>query len=327
MRTTDTATTPAPAADAPRPALDPAIAEMERRWKASGIPGLYDGGNGPVSRERARNVRSLLYPKPELPTGRIDRRSITGADGQVIDVRIVFPHPNPHAPSDSAGPTTGTLVYFHGGGWIVGDVDSHEAHAIRLANRAGVVVVNVEYRLAPEHPFPQGFEDCLAATLWAEAHRAELGGAGRPLAVGGDSAGGNFAAAVALHCRDAGIKLDAQLLIYPATDLSHLRDPLILAAYFGTEGARLGRDLRASPRLAPSLAGLAPAIIGVGPYDFLYQDNLAYAQALREAGVPLLMRIYPTLNHGFFSYTAISKDSEAAANELCDDLRALLLSV
>lgn len=295
-----------------KPPLDAAIAEMERRWKESGIPGLYDGGNGPVSRERARNVRALLYPKPHLPAGRVEAFEIAGPNGP-IPVRAVWP---------LDGEPVGTLVYYHGGGWILGDLDSHEAHAIRLANRARVVVLNVDYRLAPEHPFPQGVEDALAAARWAHAHRARLGGAQRPLAVGGDSAGGNFAAVAALQCRDEGIALAAQLLVYPATDMTGLKDPVISTAYFGAESERLARDPRASPRLWRTLAGAAPAIIGVGPYDFLYRDNLAYAQALREAGVPVLLREYPTLNHGFFSYTAISPACAAAADELCDDLRA-----
>ena len=301
-----------------RPPLDSAIAEMEQRWKASGIPGLYDGGNGPVSRERARNIRALLYPKPLLPQGSIEARSLPGPDGLALPVRIVRPLPGT--------PLTGTLVYFHGGGWIVGDLESHEAHAIRLANRAGVVVLNVDYRLAPEHPFPAGADDCIAAALWAHAHLAELGGAGLPLAVGGDSAGGNFAAVAAIACRDAGIALAAQLLIYAATDLSTLRDPLILQAYFPQDAASASRHWKASPRLAPSLAGLAPAIMGVGPYDFLYADNLAYAAALREAGVPLVYREYPTLNHGFFSFTAISDACRTAADQLCDDLKAAMLA-
>ena len=295
-----------------RKALDPAIAEMERRWKESGIPGLYDGGNGPVSRERARNIRALLYPKPNLAHGAIERESIPGK-GVEIPVRIVRPR---------EGEPIGTLVYFHGGGWVVGDVDSHEAHAIRLANRAGVVVLNVEYRLAPEHCFPAAADDAESALDWAHAHLQRLGGAGKPLAVAGDSAGGNLAAVAALHGRDTGITLAAQLLIYPATYLAGRQGPE--QQYLGAHAETRARDPRASPLLAPSLAGLAPAIIGVGMHDFLYEDNLNYAAALRKAGVPVLLREYTNLNHGFFSYTAISAASEVAADGLCDDLRERL---
>jgi acetyl esterase/lipase len=290
--------------------LDAALTEIDRRWKESGIPGLYDGGDGPVSRERARNIRALLYPKPKLPQGSIERLSIAGPGGELA-MRIIRP---------VSGEVTGTLVYFHGGGWVVGDLDSHEAHAIRLANRAGVVVLNVDYRLAPEHKFPAAVEDSEAAVAWAHQHLERLGGVDKPLAVGGDSAGGNLAAAVALYCRDKGISLSAQLLIYAATNLSGKGGPEL--DYLGPNAATIGRtDPRASPAVAASLAGLAPAIIGVGPHDFLYEDNMAYVKLLLAAKVPVLLRQYPTLNHGFFSYTAISAASEAAANQLCDDLR------
>lgn len=294
--------------------LDPAIVEIDRRWKAAGIPDLYEGGNGPVSRERARNVRSLLYPKPQLPEGRIESRTIPGPDGNMV-VRVIYP---------LSGEVTGTLVYLHGGGWVVGDLESHEAHAIRLANRAGVVVMNVEYRLAPEHPFPAAADDTETALQWASTHLDELGGKDKPLAVGGDSAGGNLAAVAALYCRDHGIELACQLLLYPATNLSGRGGPE--KSYLGDNAEAKALDPRASPLKASTLAGLAPAIIGVGVHDFLYQDNLAYAAALKAADVPLLMRVYGDLNHGFFSYTAVSQASAAAADQLCDDLRQHMLA-
>lgn len=294
-------------------ALDPAIAEMQQRWKASGIPDLYEGRDGPVSRERARNVRCIFYPKPDLPHGTIDNITIPGPGG-VIPVRIIRP---------VAGEPTGTLVFFHGGGFILGDLDSHEAHAIRLANRAGVVVVHVDYRLAPEHIFPAAVDDAEASLAWAHAHLAELGGTDKPLAVAGDSAGGNFAAVTALYARDAGIPLAAQLLLYPATDLSRLKG-IPEQCYLGEHIATAALDPRASPIKATTLAGVAPAIIGVGVHDFLYTDNMAYANALQATGVPVLLRQYADLNHGFFSFCAISKASEAASDQLCDDLLAIM---
>jgi acetyl esterase/lipase len=273
-----------------------------------------------VSRERGRNVRALLYPKPELATGRIESCVIDGRPYGVdndVPVRIVWPH----ASFVAAAPQN-TLVYFHGGGFVVGDLDSHEAHAVRLANEAQCVVVNVDYRLAPEHRFPAAYDDCLAATLWAKDQIARLGGCVQRLAVGGDSAGGNLAAAVALACRDQGLALAAQCLLYPATDLLPLKG-MPEKAYLGEENlATLGRDPRASPRHAASHAGLAPTILGVGQHDFLYKDNMAYCTALRAAKVPLTLREFPTLNHGFFSYTAISADSLDAAQTICTDLKA-----
>lgn len=293
--------------------LDAAIVQMQQRWKESGIPDLYEGGNGPVSRERGRNVRAVFYPKPVLPHAPIERLCIPGPAGEIA-VRIVRP---------VSGEPTGTLVYYHGGGFILGDLDSHEAHAIRLANEAGVVVLNVDYRLAPECPFPAAIDDAEAAVAWAHSHLDRLGGASRPLAIGGDSAGGNLAAATSLYCRDSGIPLAAQLLLYPVTDLTKLNG-IPEQAYLGPKVDKRGLSPRASPALAPSLAGVAPAIIGVGAYDFLYQDNMDYANLLAAAKVPVLLRQYPDLNHGFFSYSAISEPSAAAAQQLCADLRALL---
>ena len=293
--------------------LDPVIADMERKWRDSGIPGIYAGRNGPVSRERARNIRALLYPKPKLPAGKIERAEIAGPNGP-ITIEMVRP---------VSGEAIGTLVYFHGGGFIIGDIDSHQAHAIRFANTAKVVVANVDYRLAPEHPFPQGVDDAIAATQWAAKNLGRLGGAGRPLAVGGDSAGGNFAAVVAAICRDQGIKLAAQVLLYAVTDMTREGNADIRKAYFGNAFDKESRSVKASPVLA-KLDGVAPAIMAVGVHDFLYQDNLAFAAALRAAKVPVIYREFPTLNHGFFSYTAISRTCEEASEQVCRDLGELL---
>jgi acetyl esterase/lipase len=185
------------------------------------------------------------------------------------------------------------------------------------------VVVNVYYRLAPEHPFPQGVDDAIAAAQWTSKNLGRLGGSAKPLTIGGDSAGGNFAAVAAIVCRDGGIKVAAQLLIYAATDLTSVGDPDIRKAYFGDGFDKNCRSIKASPVLA-RLEGAAPAIMGVGRHDFLYQDNVAFAAVLRAAKVPLIYREFPTLNHGFFSYTAISPACAAAADQLCKDLRGLL---
>jgi acetyl esterase len=295
--------------------LDPDIAKMERQWRDSGIPGLYVGRNGPVSRERARNVRALLYPKPKLPTGKLERFSIPGPNGP-ITVEVVEP---------VEGRPIGTLAYYHGGGYVIGDIDSHQAHATRFANRSRVVVLNVDYRLAPEHPFPQGVNDAFAAAKWASENLDKLGGADKPLALGGDSAGGNFAAVTAIRARDAGIKIAAQVLIYGALGAGGGGSNADVAyMYFGPDlGVRAKKTIEASPILA-DLQGVAPAIIGVGSHDFLYEDSVAYAAKLREAGVPTIYREYPSLNHGFFSYTAISPACAEASDQLCADLKSLL---
>jgi acetyl esterase len=305
-------------------ALDPILADIGLRWKQAGIPDLYEGcldpHGGPVSRERARNVRSFLYPKPALAQGRVESLVLNCSQyggSSTLSVRII----HPCATALSNRPPN-TLVYFHGGGFVVGDLDSHDAHATRLANETSSVVVNVDYRLAPEHRFPAAYDDCLAATLWTKENLSRWGGQTQLLAVGGDSAGGNLAAAVGIACRDKDITLAAQLLLYPATDLSRLRG-MPERAYLGDENLdRFSKDPRASPLFAASHSGLAPTILAVGLHDFLYQDNLAYVQALRAAGVPLTFHEYPTLNHGFFSYTAISAASLEAALQVCTDLKA-----
>ncbi len=311
--------------------LDPILADVGKRWQAAQIPDLYDGcltspHGGEVCRERGRNVRGFFYPKPVLPTGPIEAITIDGTEWGAptpIPARIVWPHADAEQAASQANKPLPTLVYFHGGGWVVGDLDSHEAHAVRLANEANCVVLNVDYRLAPEHKFPAAYNDALAATRWAQANIQRLGGDAKRLAVGGDSAGGNLAAAVAVACRDLGLSLVAQLLIYPATNLGQLKGTPEMA-YLGEDADVLAKDPRVSPFHATSHVGLAPVILGVGPHDFLYQDNVAYAEILRQAKVPLTYREFPTLNHGFFSYTAVSPDSLAAAQLLCQDLKAHL---
>lgn len=308
----------------PSAPLDPALASIGQRWRDAQIPDIYEGclapHGGPVSRERARNVRGFFYPKPDLPKGIIEKRTVDGKAYGIdcnIPVQIVWPHAS-HSPE---GPLN-TLVYFHGGGFVVGDLDSHEAHAVRLANETDCVVVNVDYRLAPEHRFPAAYDDCLAITRWACQHIDVLGRQSKRFAIGGDSAGGNLAAAVAIACRDLDIQLAAQLLMYPATDLLRLKG-MPEKAYLGEENLDLlGLDPRASPKYASTHVGLAPTILGVGPHDFLYADNMAYASILRDAKVPLTLREFPTLNHGFFSYTGISTDSLAAAQLMCADLKS-----
>jgi acetyl esterase len=305
----------------PSEPLDGALADIGKRIRESGIPDLYDGcllpHGGPVSRERARNVRAVFYPKPTVPMGTVQSHTLT-ASGVDVPMRIVWPHV-----SALPGKPVNTLVYFHGGGFVVGDLDSHEAHAARLANEAQCVVVNVGYRLAPEHRFPAAYEDCLAATLWARSHIDSLGGDTRRLAVAGDSAGGNLAASVALTCRDQGLPLAAQLLLYPATDLSRMQG-MPERAYLGDEHlATAALDPRASPALAANHQGLAPTILAVGRHDFLYADNWRYAKKLQAAKVPLLYREFPTLNHGFFSYTAVSPASLTAAQVVSTELLRL----
>lgn len=301
--------------------LHPSVQEIDRKTRGEGFPDPFAAGTGAEARRRAWDIRRNVYPSPDIAVGSVEERTIAGPDGD-IGLRIVRP---------PEGPATATLVYFHGGAWIVGDLDSHAAHVARIATRANAVVVNVDYRLAPENPFPAGARDAMSALDWASGNIGELGGDRAKLAVGGDSSGGNLAALAAVHARDAGIALACQFLIYPVTDLRARvaaqpsdGDGGVMAKYLGPQFRELAADPRASPACTPSLAGLAPAIIGVGAHDFLYKDNLAYARLLREAGVVVTLREFPNLNHSFFSYTGVSAPCEAAANLLCEDLRTVL---
>jgi acetyl esterase len=222
-----------------------------------------------------------------------------------------------------------TLLYFHGGGWSIGDIESYDPLCRQLAAAAGCAVLSVDYRLAPEHPFPAAVEDCFAAlgAILVEGDRLGLD-IGR-LAVGGDSAGGNLAAVTAIEARDAGIALSAQVLLYPATDFamdtrSHAdyaegflltRDAMNWFAgnYVGMAERR---DWRASPLLASDLAHLPPAIVIVGECDPLRDEGRAYAQRLRAAGNEADFQLYPGMIHGFAVMGGIIDAADRAIAEI-----------
>jgi acetyl esterase len=216
------------------------------------------------------------------------------------------------------------LVYFHGGGWVIGDLESHDQVCRAIANAAGCIVISVDYRLAPEHKFPAAVEDAIAATRWIAGNAAHLGiDAGR-LAVGGDSAGGNLAAVVALDARDQGAPaLAFQLLIYPATDMalerpSHFRHadqlPLrrITMQWFVDQYLRNAEDKgdwRAAPLLAGNFAGLAPALVVTAGFDPLCDDGEAYARTLAEAKVQVVLERFAGQIHGFLNMGRVVADS------------------
>ena len=233
-----------------------------------------------------------------------------------------------HRPA--GGSTVGVLVYLHGGGWVVGGLDSHEGVARALCRRGGFAVLAVDYRLAPEHPYPAPLQDCLAATRWA---------AGRfpGVAVGGDSAGGTLAAAVSLALRDEGLPLAGQVLVYPATDAT-LSSPSYASVGEGlglTEGdmrwywEQYAQDAdRADPLLspagAPDLTGLPPAVVFTAEFDVLRDEGDAYAQRLREAGVTVTGRQVPGLTHGFLGQGPLVTAADAVITEIASLTAALL---
>ena len=260
---------------------------------------------------------------------KVEDRKIPGPDGSIA-VRIYTP----------SGSANGILVYFHGGGWVVGDLASHDYVCRALANEAGCVVVAIDYRLAPEHKFPAAVDDCFAATQWVAKNAASLGSDAAHIAVGGDSAGGNLAAAVSLMARDrGGPRIRHQMLIYPVTDAamntsSHkefVEDGMVLSKadmewfwghYLKSESD--GNNPYASPLRAKDLKNLPPAHIVTASHDPLRDEGEAYAEALKKAGNKVKLKRYGGVVHGFFSLQAVIDQGKAATRELADELKASL---
>ena len=228
------------------------------------------------------------------------------------------------------------VVFFHGGGWTIGSVEQYDPVVRQLANRAGAVVVSVDYRLAPEHPFPAAYDDCLAALEWTVEHATELGGDPNRVAVAGDSAGGNLAAVCALRARDAGgPALALQALVYPVTDFDFERPSMVENAkgYFletaalrwffdwYTRGGTDPTDPRVSPMREAALTGVAPAVIVTAEFDPLRDEGEAYAQRLRDAGTPVEHRRYDGMVHGFFGLSGTFDASRDAVEFVATALR------
>ena len=233
--------------------------------------------------------------------------------------------------------TLPVLVFLHGGGWVVGNIDSHEAMCRHLANRAECAVLSVDYRMGPEHKFPAAVEDCFAATVWTAGNAAALGVDPGRLAVGGDSAGGNLAAVVSLLARDKRApRISCQILIYPATDAAMRHDSVARYA----EGYVLTRatmrwfyeqylrtpddaaDWRVSPLLAPDLSRLPPAYVLTAGYDPLCDEGDAYAARLAAAGVPVTHRRFPGQVHGFVTNGRVIRAAETALDEAAAALKS-----
>lgn len=275
----------------------------------------------PEARAFYRERRSFSQPAPRSLA---EVRDLT-APGPRGDIALRL-----YRPAGLAAPAP-TLVYFHGGGWVIGDLDTHDVLCRELAEDGRCVVVAVDYRMGPEHRFPAAPEDCLAATAWLQAQAGALGLDATRFAVGGDSAGGNLAAVVALARRDAGAAppLRFQLLIYPATDMraiapSHTSNGqgYVLTsdtiAYFRghyLDAAQLG-DWRASPLLHASLAGLPPALVLTAGFDPLRDEGRQYADALSAAGSTAQYVCFERQIHGFITMGRVIDEANVAVG-LC----------
>ncbi|WP_331769634.1 alpha/beta hydrolase (plasmid) [Embleya sp. NBC_00888] len=276
-------------------------------------------------REHAR-VASARQTRSEVH--RVEGRTLPGPDGGV-PVRVYTPSPATPLP---------VLVFGHGGGWCMCDIDTHDALCREIANRAEVLVVSVDYRLAPENPYPAGLEDFYAAASWVAEHAADIGGDPTRVAVGGDSAGANLATVTCLAARDrGGPTFRHQLLAYPGLDAVSQRASWTEMAHAPMVSAETARSMWAaytaghdprdpylSPVHASDLSGLPPAIIVAPGYDHGRDDFEAYAVALAKAGVEVDFRPYPGMLHGFLSYFAAVPACSRALDEVCAALRKAL---
>jgi acetyl esterase len=306
--------------------LAPDVHALLQLAKWQGETSLVDGRT--PEQARAENLEAVpIVTGPRRPMREVAALSIPGAGGE-MPARLYV--------ADGTGPEPGPLiVYYHGGGWVVGDLVTHDGACRFIAAHTGFRVLSVEYRLAPEHPFPTPVEDALAAFAWT-AENAELVGADRAkIAVAGDSAGANLSAAVSLLTRDAEARPAMQLLLYPVTDAIGDQPSREL---FG-EGFLLTKgdmdwfesryipdgcdetDPRISMMRAPDLTGLPPAYVATAGFDPLRDEGEAYAERMREAGNVVALRRYPDQIHGFANLTAVCPSSRAAMLEICGALR------
>ena len=283
-----------------------------------------------------RERRAFSQPAPP-PVHEVRELAAPGPLGQIP---LRFYRPAQSGPATKAPPV---LVYFHGGGWVIGDLDTHDVLCRELANASGCAVVAVDYRMGPEHVFPAAVNDCFAATCWVRDNAAALGVDASRLAVGGDSAGGNLAAVISLMARDqqtgAALPICFQLLIYPATDMRQLTPSIQRngQGYMLTQdtmnyfqghytGGNLAHhdDWRASPLLARSHAGLPPAFVLTAGFDPLRDEGLAYAQKLSDAGVTSTHISFERQIHGFITMGRVIEEANVAVRLCAAELRAAM---
>jgi acetyl esterase len=266
---------------------------------------------------------------PPIPMARVEAVEIPTEAGPMA-ARFYMPGGLP------GGTPPPLLLYFHGGGWVIGDLDTHDDVCRFFAAAAGVAVLSVEYRLAPEHPFPAAVEDAWSAFSWAVVNASTLGADSARIAIGGDSAGGNMAAVASIQARDEGGPMPTlQLLLYPVTDSADdPRSRLLFAdgflltkgdmdhfeGYYLPPGSDID-DPRVSVFKTPDLSGLPPAFVATAGFDPLRDEGEAYALRMQEAGVTVALRRYPGLIHGFANQTSVSRSSRAAMLEIAGALR------
>ncbi len=308
---------------APAP-LDPQLAQIVAAMRAHGIPAPFSGSPD-QARERMKRAIMAARARHPLPAVASAEDTLAAHDGHTVPVRIYRPQ--------AASKSIPTVVFFHGGGFVLGSVELMDDIGRKLCRDLGAVVVSVDYRLAPEHPYPAAHEDATAAMMWAQEHAADLGGDPARVAVAGESAGANLAASAALQGRDRGCPPCAQLLIVPGVDMARdtwrleaqsrdfpmltpadLRD--IARLYMGDRAAEAA-EFPPSPLRAPSFLGLPPTVIAVAGHDPLCAEGQAYARVLMDAGVPVHMHCYDDMFHPFFGFFEASASALRANDDIC----------
>jgi acetyl esterase/lipase len=312
--------------------LDPQLQLLRAAMHGRRPPGLIEPTVA-AGRERYRH-QTQAFRGPMTPVGDVHDLEIAGAAGP-LRARHYVP------PSDAESAALPLTVYLHGGGFVIGDLDTHDEPCRMLCRHAGVHVLSVAYRLAPEHPFPAAVEDAQAAFAWAVRLAASLGATGDRVAIGGDSAGGNLSAVVSAACRAAGPA--AQLLIYPATDVGSPRPSrdlfaarfsitradldAFLECYIGSRPGTPLSDPRLSPLLAPGFDHIPPTLVAVAGFDPLRDEGDAYAAALERSGACVRHVRFPSLGHGFIHMTGVAPAARRAMIDISRAWRTLLGNV
>jgi acetyl esterase len=279
------------------------------------LASMAEAGGKPLHEMQPAEARALgpmlmelSGPGPEVAS--VAEEALTGWDGGSFRVRTLIP----------AGTPQGIFVYYHGGGWVIGDIDQYDGLGRELANRTNTAVVLVDYRKAPENQYPAAVEDSWTALNWVSEHMSDIAGAEVPLIVGGDSAGGNLAAIMAQRSRDrSGPAIALQVLVYPVTDadldnktysapanqLMLSRDSMVWFWDYYVPDKSARSELDVSPAQSKDLSGLPPAVVLTAEHDVLREEGEAYANALQSAGVPTQSRRFEGQMHGFFSMVNI----------------------
>lgn len=313
--------------------LDPHLAGMLQMMASAGAKPIHESTPAEARAGFLMLTAGSRTPEQIVPVASVQDTTVDGAAGP-LKARIYRP--------EGDGPFP-TVAFFHGGGYVIGDLDTHDNTCRDICRGAQAVVVSVDYRLAPEHPFPAAFDDALAATRWVSSHAAELGADPTRLAVGGDSAGGNLAAAVALAARDQAdgrgpLPIAFQLLIYPATDMrrghgSHrsngegyvlTRETMDYFIGHYLPAGTPATDWRASPLLAASHIGLPPALVLTAGYDPLVDEGLDYARALTAGGSRASYVCFGRQIHGFITMGRVLDEANSAVALCAAELRRAL---